>query len=743
MTLYQILISVAILIELILLWNMNKLLKWRPDVSIKNLYWQLLLAKMTFSLKWPSRTGAILAVALVAELVVQTGSSYANTPFTSFAFPGTGSPTSRTTPDRIGDIFNVKEYGAIGNGSNDDTTAIQLAITASNNGIIFFPKGTYKTTVPILIPVGSSLILRGEGNGSSINGNFNGFIFDNLSTPYNAVSGISVIEQLLIQNSYAGNHFPVTANSTWSLSGSPVSITLSGSNPGIAAGGALFVNDGRLSTNSVFVGMITNVASYPTITVSSTAIASGATSNLALHVVQNYSAATSWGPISSGTYNSGTGVISLTTATSVTSFVLAGDALPISVNGTGTNIGALNGTWNVLTSSGTAVTLQGPAGQGSITIAGGNYSPLRLTMSSTPPAGISGQYYIYNYEDILADPKTNFNIGVATWSGTTLTFTPGTSVVGNSVGSSDRLWFAPVAGCIRYSSVVGATVRDCALSGFIGVTGSEDKIVANDPTLGAAQGFEITVERCNFSNPAGFSSLTGQTGIYFQNNSLAYYNSFNSLWCGVRVSGTACSVIGGRAEVCYFGYIIAGDDTPTNNASGETIIASLSMESNLLGIYVGASGTTNINAVGVSCNAINPIGGMFFNSISGVVQNSAAAGNFGTGYGIFISDPGNSKQNLAFIACSSSNFSTPSQSWRIPTKSWWGTCVVCDNPALVYTFANLTSVSTNPIASEGDEYNISDGTNGLTWGQTATNTGTHTTHYKVRFNGSNWTVMGM
>ena len=45
-------------------------------------------------------------------------------------------------------------------------------------------------------------------------------------------------------------------------------------------------------------------------------------------------------------------------------------------------------------------------------------------------------------------------------------------------------------------------------------------------------------------------------------------------------------------------------------------------------------------------------------------------------------------------------------------------------------------------AVEGDLFNISDGTNGLAWGVTATNTGTHTTHYLVRYNGTSWTVVG-
>jgi len=46
-------------------------------------------------------------------------------------------------------VFNVKDYGAVGDGSTDDTTEIQAAIDAANTaggGVVFFPPGTYRTT---------------------------------------------------------------------------------------------------------------------------------------------------------------------------------------------------------------------------------------------------------------------------------------------------------------------------------------------------------------------------------------------------------------------------------------------------------------------------------------------------------------------------------------------------------------------------------------------------------------------
>ena len=56
----------------------------------------------------------------------------------------TGSTTARTHAERWGEVANVKDFGAIGNGVVDDTAAIQAAINSlSAGGTAFFPKGTY------------------------------------------------------------------------------------------------------------------------------------------------------------------------------------------------------------------------------------------------------------------------------------------------------------------------------------------------------------------------------------------------------------------------------------------------------------------------------------------------------------------------------------------------------------------------------------------------------------------------
>jgi polygalacturonase len=59
--------------------------------------------------------------------------------------------TSLTTagPAAAAGVFNVKSYGATGNGSSNDTSAINSAITAANSaggGTVQFPSGTYKSS---------------------------------------------------------------------------------------------------------------------------------------------------------------------------------------------------------------------------------------------------------------------------------------------------------------------------------------------------------------------------------------------------------------------------------------------------------------------------------------------------------------------------------------------------------------------------------------------------------------------
>jgi hypothetical protein len=124
-----------------------------------------------------------------------------NVGFTNYTFVGntagyaaqTGlsllSPIIRTYQQKLDDVVNVKDFGATGNGTTDDTAAINRAIQQIYKSSvspteprarrsIFFPGGTYLTSDPILIPpfarvvgdgIGSVIIKQTQGNRSVAN----------------------------------------------------------------------------------------------------------------------------------------------------------------------------------------------------------------------------------------------------------------------------------------------------------------------------------------------------------------------------------------------------------------------------------------------------------------------------------------------------------------------------------------------------------------------------------------------
>lgn len=61
---------------------------------------------------------------------------------------------------------NVTAHGATGDGSTDDTTAIQSAIDRANGMPVWFPPGTYRTTAALSMPSDTTLI--GAGGSASV-----------------------------------------------------------------------------------------------------------------------------------------------------------------------------------------------------------------------------------------------------------------------------------------------------------------------------------------------------------------------------------------------------------------------------------------------------------------------------------------------------------------------------------------------------------------------------------------------
>jgi hypothetical protein len=101
--------------------------------------------------------------------------------FTTYAFTATGAITARAYPDRLAEVINVKDYGAVGNGVTDDTAAIQAALDAAFGSVasphgytnrflnkpVVFPAGNYIVTDTLNIKWVIGASIRGSGAGTT------------------------------------------------------------------------------------------------------------------------------------------------------------------------------------------------------------------------------------------------------------------------------------------------------------------------------------------------------------------------------------------------------------------------------------------------------------------------------------------------------------------------------------------------------------------------------------------------
>lgn len=115
-------------------------------------------------------------------------------------------------------VFNVKDYGAVGNGTTNDTVAIQAAITAAevNGGTVFIPAGSYKVVLP-QITVGG-IVIEGAGWKSEL------ILADATLTPSGMTIGLWVngASNVIIRNlSINGNFTNIAKNGSY-LSASPL-----------------------------------------------------------------------------------------------------------------------------------------------------------------------------------------------------------------------------------------------------------------------------------------------------------------------------------------------------------------------------------------------------------------------------------------------------------------------------------------------------------------------------------------
>jgi len=108
-------------------------------------------------------TGFNSQVGTVASLAGNSGSDWVG-----FLQSGTGA-VARSAQDKMRDVLNVADFGAVGNGVTDDTTAIQRAIDAAianNKNVVFKSGATYLVSAEL--KVNGNVFLGTTGDGQAI-----------------------------------------------------------------------------------------------------------------------------------------------------------------------------------------------------------------------------------------------------------------------------------------------------------------------------------------------------------------------------------------------------------------------------------------------------------------------------------------------------------------------------------------------------------------------------------------------
>ncbi len=115
-------------------------------------------------------------------------------------------------PARLGEVKNVKDFGATGDGFTDDRSYIQDAIdyttspySSTYRGIIYFPPGVYHIGSALTFddPI-RSIVFQGCGNASAISGSFNDFLLKRAGSATNQLtSGIRAVKNLFFQQGHA------------------------------------------------------------------------------------------------------------------------------------------------------------------------------------------------------------------------------------------------------------------------------------------------------------------------------------------------------------------------------------------------------------------------------------------------------------------------------------------------------------------------------------------------------------
>ena len=299
------------------------------------------------------------------------------------------------------------------------------------------------------------------------------------------------------------------------------------------------------------------------------------------------------------------------------------------------------------------------------------------------------------------------------------------------------------SGCVRIGSAIGAFFRDCRFTGQQGVT-TEDSVGVSSEN--------ILFENCGFS-ALNQSPFVGTNGIVIGGGGAIIGCDFENIDTGIVAYGNGLHCSGNRTERMNTAWQFGFDSGGNNVGASGFSLTSGTCEGNATAMWLRGTcsgfligpyeieGHNNTNSgypvppgensqYGLRIDAGMASAGVI-NAVSIGSQMDVASVSIGNA---------SSRANVVFIGCNALQTGGTGASWVNPTNAYTSAFINCNNDP-IWTFSQLP---TGGNVLEGDEFNISDAhTSGGLWGQTVTGSGGTTTRGLVRWNGTNWTLVGI
>jgi hypothetical protein len=181
--------------------------------------------------------------------------------------PAGGTAVASNVQSKLRELISVKDFGAVGDGVTNDTTAIQNAISylvSVGGGILYFPTGQYRCNTNLSV-TGSNIRLLGAGRGAS---RINFYSTSGTCLDFSGAIGLCGLEDIALYTINATSGKLVAANNITRflvqgvlLNGAPAGSNLANTLLDIVGANAVIVNSIFYGATTLGIGL-TNGSNY-------------------------------------------------------------------------------------------------------------------------------------------------------------------------------------------------------------------------------------------------------------------------------------------------------------------------------------------------------------------------------------------------------------------------------------------------------------------------------------------------